>query len=88
MADKAANTGNETGNETGSVTASEARIHFADLCNRVRWAKERVVIVRQEKPLAVMVPLEDLALLESLLGDTHKTDADHGALAKGGTRDS
>ena len=46
------------------ATASEARQNFAEVLGRVAYGKERVTIERRGKPLAVLVPIEDLALLE------------------------
>ena len=48
------------------VTTSEARSGFADTLNRVIYRKERVVLQRRGKDVAVIVPIEDLALLEEL----------------------
>ena len=48
------------------LPASEARDNFADTLNQVGFGKERIVLHRRGKDLAVIVPLEDLALLEEL----------------------
>ena len=42
----------------------EAREHFSDLLNRVAYGKERIIITRRERDLAVVVPIDDLQLLE------------------------
>ena len=44
----------------------KARDEFSDLVNRVAYGKERVVLTRRGKPLAAVVPLEDVELLERL----------------------
>ena len=49
--------------ESPSLSASEARSKFNDLVNRVRYGGERVTITRQGKPAAVLVSIEDMALL-------------------------
>jgi prevent-host-death family protein len=44
----------------------KARDEFSDLVNRAAYGKERVVLTRRGKPLAAVVPLEDVELLERL----------------------
>lgn len=48
------------------VASSIARSEFADIVNRAAYAGERVIVHRRKKPVAAVVPLEDLALLEEL----------------------
>ncbi len=48
------------------LAASEARESFAETLNRVAYRGERVVMHRRGKPVAALVPLEDLAALEAL----------------------
>ena len=48
------------------VTTTEARDSFAELVGRVAYGKERVVITRNGKRQAVVVPVEDLERLEAL----------------------
>lgn len=55
--------------ETRTIGASKARDEFGDLLNRVAYARERVVIERSRKPLAAIIPLEDLELFERLLAE-------------------
>lgn len=47
------------------VTAAEARDQLAELINRAAYGKERVVVSRRGKPVAAIVPLEDLEELEA-----------------------
>ena len=49
-----------------TMTAKEARERFSDLVNRTAFAKERVVVTRNNRRMAAMVPVEDLELLELL----------------------
>ena len=49
-----------------SLAASEVRGSFAEILNRVAYRGERVVMHRRGKPVAALVPLEDLAALEAL----------------------
>jgi prevent-host-death family protein len=49
-----------------AVSATEARDAFGETLNRVAYGKERVVLSRRGKPLAALIPLEDLELLEEL----------------------
>lgn len=51
---------------TPVMTAKEARKNFSDLVNRTAFAKERVVVTRNKRQVAAMVPVEDLELLELL----------------------
>ena len=45
---------------------TQARAEFADLVNRVVYGSERIVVTRHGKPIAAIVPAEDLARLEEL----------------------
>lgn len=49
-----------------SISASDARASFNDVLSRVGYGKERLTITRNGKPAAVLVSVEDLALLEQL----------------------
>ena len=46
------------------VSTLEARNHFAEFLNQIAYGKERVILTRRGKDLAVLVPMEDLKLLE------------------------
>lgn len=48
------------------MSASHAREVFAELVNRTAYGKERVVLTRRGKRVAVLVPVEDLRLLEEM----------------------
>jgi prevent-host-death family protein len=45
---------------------NEARQKFTDLVNRAAYGKERIIIGRRDKDLAVLVPIEDGQWLEHL----------------------
>ena len=47
-----------------AVSTSAARAQFADLVNRAEYAGERTVVHRRRKPVAAVVPIEDLELIE------------------------
>lgn len=47
-------------------STSEARGQLSVILNRAAFGKERVVLTRHGKPLAAVVPVEDLGLLEEL----------------------
>jgi prevent-host-death family protein len=49
-----------------SVSVAEARETLAETLNRVTYRGERVVIQKRGKPVAALVPVEDLRLLEQL----------------------
>jgi len=48
------------------VTVGDVRLSLSDIVSRVAFAKERVVFARRGKDVAVLVPMEDLALLEEI----------------------
>lgn len=48
------------------IPVTEARNGFADLVNKVAYTKERFSLMRKNKAMAVLVPIEDLELLEKL----------------------
>jgi prevent-host-death family protein len=48
------------------VPVTEARDELADLINRVAYGHERIILTRHSKPVACIVPPEDLARLEEL----------------------
>ena len=49
-----------------TTTVSDARRDFADLCNRVAYGRERVIIERHGKGRVALVPYEDPALIEEI----------------------
>jgi prevent-host-death family protein len=49
-----------------AVTTAAARKNFSEVINRVAYGKERVVLTRRNRPLAVVVPIEDIDLLEEI----------------------
>jgi prevent-host-death family protein len=57
-----------------AVTASEARTRFAELLSIVGFAKERVVIEKHHKPVAALVPIEEIVLLDELIAFAGKDD--------------
>jgi len=48
------------------MSAAVAREHFAEVVNRVAYGKERIVLSRRGKPVAAMVSMDDLLLLQAL----------------------
>ncbi len=49
-----------------AITTVSARQHFSDLINRVAYGKDRIVLTRRNRPLAALVPIEDIELLEEI----------------------
>jgi len=49
-----------------SITTVVARNDFSSVLNRAAFGKERVILKRRGKAIAAVVPMEDLALLQSL----------------------
>lgn len=46
------------------ISMTQARAHFAKIINKVSYKKARIKLKRQGEPLAAIVSLEDLQLLE------------------------
>lgn len=51
---------------TKRVSAKEARSHFAELTDRVRYTGEPVIVEKQGQPFVAVVSLDDLETLERL----------------------
>lgn len=49
---------------TIEIPVTEARGQLAELINRVAYGHERIVLTRHSKPVACLVPPEDLQRLE------------------------
>ena len=54
------------GMEKTMVSSVDARDALSELLNRAAYGKERLVLTRRGKPLAAIVPLEDLELIEEI----------------------
>lgn len=48
------------------VSTNDMRQHLSDTLDRVRVDRERIVVQRNGKDMAALVPVADLALLEAL----------------------
>ena len=46
------------------MSTSTARMKFSELVSKAEFAKERTILVRRKKPVAAIVPIEDIELLE------------------------
>ena len=62
-----------------SVACTEAQAQFDDLLERAAKRKERVILTRRGKPVAALVPIEDLNFLEAI---EDRLDADEFERAK------
>jgi prevent-host-death family protein len=49
-----------------TLDTTKAKDTFGDTVNRAAYGKERIILTRRGKPVAAIVPLEDLALLDEL----------------------
>ncbi|HET6568309.1 MAG TPA: type II toxin-antitoxin system Phd/YefM family antitoxin [Rhodothermales bacterium] len=47
-----------------SISTGKARRAFSDVINRASYLKERVILTRHGKPVAAIVPIEDVEALE------------------------
>jgi prevent-host-death family protein len=48
------------------LASGKVRQEFSETINRVAYGRERIVLHRRGKNLAALIPVEDLALLETL----------------------
>jgi prevent-host-death family protein len=46
------------------LSTSTARIRFSDIISRAEYGGERTIVHRRKKPVAAIVPIEDLELIE------------------------
>jgi len=53
---------------SASVAITEAKRKFAEFVNRAEYGRERILIKRRGKPIAAIIGMKDLELLE-MLGD-------------------
>lgn len=51
-----------------AISATEVRGNFSEILGRVAYGKERVTIERRGRPLAVLLPIEDLVRIEASVG--------------------
>jgi prevent-host-death family protein len=67
------------------MNTTEARKEFSDALNRVAYKGERIEIRRRGKPVAAIVPFDDLKLIEELedkilLAKMKKSEKDRGGI--------
>jgi prevent-host-death family protein len=48
------------------LSATEARESFSEVVSRAAYGKERVILTKNGRPVAAVVPVEDLERLEAL----------------------
>ena len=53
-----------------NVSIAKVRNNLADALNRAAYGGERVILERRGKPVAALVSMDDLALLERLENET------------------
>lgn len=51
---------------TRTLTTVEARDDFGNTLNEVKHGEHRIILTRRGEPIAVLVPLSDLQILEDL----------------------
>jgi prevent-host-death family protein len=49
-----------------TLSTSKARVDFAETINLVAYQGERVVLDRRGKPIAAIIPIDDLTFLEEI----------------------
>ena len=54
------------------LTASAARQNFSEIVNRAAYRRREIVVHRRKKPIAAVVPIEDLEFLESWRTKSHR----------------
>lgn len=60
---------------TTSINTVDAKEQFSDLLNRVAHSKERIILTRRGKEIAVIISMEDLAQLEERQSKSDLQDA-------------
>jgi prevent-host-death family protein len=65
------------------LSTSAARSQFADIVSRAVYAGECTVIYRHKKPVAAVIPISDLKLLERLEDEIDIADARKARQEKG-----
>ncbi len=68
---------------TRRFTTSTARAQFADIVSRAEYAGEHTIIHRRKKPVAAVVPIADLELIERLEDEIDVADARKAMKEKG-----
>jgi antitoxin Phd len=51
---------------TKKYTIAETRTHLTDVLNQASYGKERIEVIRRNKPIAYIVPIEDVEMLEKI----------------------
>lgn len=65
-----------------TVTAKEARETLSELISRTAYSKEHVVVTRNGKKMAALIPMEEFELLESILDELeYKKDVEEARAA-------
>lgn len=57
------------------MSTSTARMKFSELVSKAEFAKERTILHRRNKPVAAIVPIEDLWTVERLEDEEDIRDA-------------
>lgn len=57
------------------MSTSTARIKFSELVSKAEFAGERTILHRRKKPVAAIVPIEDLRIIERLEDEEDIRDA-------------
>ena len=60
---------------TISINTADAKEEFSELVNRVAHNKERIILTRRGKDIAVIIPIEDLALLQDIQNKNDLSEA-------------
>lgn len=58
-----------------SMSTVSARNDFSTMVNRAAFGKERVILKRRGKPIAAVVPMDDVELLQALENNLDIADA-------------
>jgi prevent-host-death family protein len=56
------------------ISSTEIREHLSEALNRVAFGHDRYVVKRQDKPVAAIVSMEDLELLEQIKAAENRID--------------
>ncbi len=58
--------GKMSDNAKKKYTIANTRAHLTDILNQASYGKERIEVLRRNKPIAYIVPVEDVEMLEKI----------------------
>ena len=70
------------------IKTKQARDEFGSIVNRVAYGKERIVLVRRNREMAAIIPMEEFRILEQLIArEEDRLDAEAARTRKASPKD-